>query len=48
MKNEAFKIDEKLIKLLRQRKEKTGQSIKWQIEEAVRQFLKRHKWNRSA
>ena len=40
MKRETIKIDGKLVKLLRERKKKTGQNILWQVEQAIESYLK--------
>jgi len=41
MEKESFKIAKYLVEILRKRKPKTGQTITWQIEEAVKRDLKR-------
>ena len=43
MKRKPFKIDEKLIDKVRARGKRTGQSIAWQIEKAVKDFLNKEK-----
>ena len=39
MKREAFKIDERLLKLVRKLKQEDGREITWHIERAVRNYL---------